>query len=316
MIGEQGPARSGKLAVFLGFVVLLLISCAHSPEAPTPVAEEIFHSPESGWIDCAGISIHYYDSRPGGPGEDVVVLVHGWMGSAYNFSRLVRYFPEDMRVVAVDLPGFGLSDAPAWDISMTFFSEFVEEFCATLQLETVTLVGSSMGSNVVIHLAASHPRRVEKIVLLSPYALKVQGGLAALILRRQKLVSKNFGRVDREYVADFLKRRVVVDADTVSEDVVDSYYLVLSSGEGRRYAAHVTADVLTRSWADELLPGITCPILIVVGTCDRVWKPAVARKYARLAPESELAEIEGCGHVLFLEQPEQTASAILSFLGE
>jgi pimeloyl-ACP methyl ester carboxylesterase len=224
--------------------------------------------------------------------------------------------PEDLRVVAVDLPGFGLSDIPEGEISMTFFSEFLEDFCDTLQLETVALAGSSMGSNVVIRHAASHPQRVEKIALLSPYALKVQGGLVSVIMRRRRLVSRTFGRVDREYVEDFLKRRVVVDADTVSADVVDSYYLVLSSEEGRRFATHVTVDVLTRSWADELLPEVACPILIVVGLCDRVWKPAMARRYARLAPESELIEIEGCGHVLFLEQPEKTASAILSFLNE
>lgn len=99
-----------------------------------------------------------------------VVLVHGIASSSVTFEKLVPFIRDTHHVVAIDLLGFGESAAPA-DATFTI-EEHVDalaETIASLRLpHPFVLVGHSMGSLIAARYAATHPRAVSRLVLVSP----------------------------------------------------------------------------------------------------------------------------------------------------
>ncbi|HZJ29635.1 MAG TPA: alpha/beta fold hydrolase, partial [Solirubrobacterales bacterium] len=94
-------------------------------------------------IDLEGArSVNYVDIGEGPP----ILFVHGLGGCWQNWLENIPSFALSNRVVAPDLPGFGASPMPDWDISMPAYGRAVAELCERLELgpETV-VVGNSMG---------------------------------------------------------------------------------------------------------------------------------------------------------------------------
>src|SRR5688572_3851361 len=115
-------------------------------------------------MQAGGLRVRYADSGSGEP----VLLVHGLGGSIESWSNNVDRLAKSMRVIAVDLPGFGLSDKPKMNYTIRFYREFVIQFLKQLQLGQVSIVGSSLGGQVAAEVAISRPSLVKKLVLTSP----------------------------------------------------------------------------------------------------------------------------------------------------
>src|SRR4051794_41749274 len=116
-----------------------------------------------------GGAVNYVDY--GGPGADQlepVVFVHGLGGCWQNFlENIPRAAAEGRRVVALDLPGFGFSDMPREDITISGYGRVVNTLCDELDLGEVVLVGNSMGGFISAETAIQFPARVARIVLVS-----------------------------------------------------------------------------------------------------------------------------------------------------
>ncbi len=100
----------------------------------------------------------------------MVVLLHGIASSSVTFERLVPLVRRRHRVIAIDLLGFGASPTP--DDAEFTLSEHVSALARTLRSlrlrEPFVLVGHSMGSLIASRYAATHPRRVTRLVIVSP----------------------------------------------------------------------------------------------------------------------------------------------------
>ena len=111
--------------------------------------------------------LHIADDSGDGP---LVVLIHGIASSSVTFSELVPLIHERHRCVSIDLLGFGQSVAP--DTATFTIEEHVEAVRATIASlrfrGSFVLVGHSMGSLIAARYAARYPRKVSKLVLVSP----------------------------------------------------------------------------------------------------------------------------------------------------
>src|SRR5215213_328249 len=139
---------------------------------PTPAdGPDPYGSPHPEWlridwrehlrtIDVGGARVNYVEM---GEREAIdVVFVHGLSGCWQNWLENIPHFAKDHRVIAMDLPGFGESEMPAKDITISRYADtFVSLLTALDITETVRLVGNSMGGFIGAELAIRYPQRLE-----------------------------------------------------------------------------------------------------------------------------------------------------------
>jgi pimeloyl-ACP methyl ester carboxylesterase len=108
-----------------------------------------------------GMAIH---SSVQGSGK-TIIFVHGWTCDESGWAAQVAAFDHDYRVITLDLPGHGKSDAPAdGKFSMALFARAIEAVRAEVGADKVVLVGHSMGAPVIRQYALDYPQHVAGLV--------------------------------------------------------------------------------------------------------------------------------------------------------
>ncbi|MCW2753150.1 MAG: Pimeloyl-ACP methyl ester carboxylesterase [Marmoricola sp.] len=101
-------------------------------------------------------------------GDRPQLLVHGLGGSSVTWVSVIEELTDHGPVVAVDLPGFGRTPIEDDALSVQGYVDFVLDVADALGWDRFTLHGNSMGGLLGILLAAQHPERLERLVLVSP----------------------------------------------------------------------------------------------------------------------------------------------------
>jgi pimeloyl-ACP methyl ester carboxylesterase len=103
-----------------------------------------------------------------------LVLLHtpALGASAHQMRHLIVPLARTYRVYAPDLPGFGLSDRPAWPYSAALYSSLCQDFLRDVVQAPATLLASELSCNYAVSAAASSPGLCMALILISPYALQ------------------------------------------------------------------------------------------------------------------------------------------------
>jgi len=117
--------------------------------------------PESLFATVDGHRVHYAVE---GRGEKTFVFVHGWGGSVESWREQVHPIAVRARVVRIDLPGHGESDAPRIDYTVDHFARAVGAVMDDADVDRAVLVGHSLGALVVRHFYRLDSHRVEALV--------------------------------------------------------------------------------------------------------------------------------------------------------
>src|SRR5918994_656054 len=120
-------------------------------------------------VEIEGIPVNNVDM--GGRGEDgerePIVLVHGLAGQWQNWLENIPRLAQERRVVALDLPGHGLTPMPREQITISGYGRYVNALCEQLELGQVDMIGNSMGGFVAAEVAIQVPERIDQLVLVS-----------------------------------------------------------------------------------------------------------------------------------------------------
>ncbi len=287
----------------------------------------------SRWVDLDG-PVHCLDF--GGPASGpTVVCVHGLGGAAVNWSAIAPLLVGTCRMLAVDLPGHGLTRSQGRDTGVPAMRALLHRFIEAVQAGPVILVGNSMGGMISLLEASADPAAVRGVVLIDPVLPLVPAMpdryvtpmLAAYALPGLGPLLMSFRRrLSPEDLVDSILSLCCVHPSRVPADVraqhvaVARQALLQPETEGEISAA---ARSMIAIFAGDLRGGayrraigsITCPVLLLHGTRDRLVPIAVARAAARANPAWTMIEMPGVGHVPQLEAPDDTASAIIGWLG-
>lgn len=118
---------------------------------------------KSRFADVNGIQLHYLDSEGGGP---TLVMSHGLTANAYSFVGLAHALAGDVRLIAVDLRGRGLSSKPDNGYTMEDHAADILGLLDHLDLDVANIGGHSFGGLLTLHIGSHHPDRVARCVVM------------------------------------------------------------------------------------------------------------------------------------------------------
>lgn len=244
-----------------------------------------------------------YESRGEGP---PVVFVHGLGGSANVWHGVMGMMAQHHHVVAMDLRGHGRSGGKG-TFSIEGWAKDVEKLIRHLELPAVTLVGHSLGTLVVQHLAQTKPDLCEKLVLVGGISY-FQPPTAEAYKDRADLVEKE--GMD-PLVDGWLEGAVSPQSHATQSGAVGLLRELFLRNDPRSYAkscrALATAPKVRR---DE----IGQPTLILTGAHDRSTPLAMSEELKAQIPVSAIKVLPHVGHWSPIEDPGAVTGAILDFL--
>ncbi|GAA1636970.1 alpha/beta hydrolase [Microbacterium flavum] len=165
---------------------------------------------------------------PAASGEDTLVLIHGNVSSSLFWQELMQDLPSDLRVIAIDLRGFGGTESLPVDATrgVRDFSDDVHATLAALDIDAAHLVGWSMGGGVVMQYAIDHPDQTLSLTLQAPVSPYGFGGT-----RRDgsRLTDDDAGcgagGANPDFVQRLTDRDTAADAPTSPRNVFRSGYV-------------------------------------------------------------------------------------------
>jgi pimeloyl-ACP methyl ester carboxylesterase len=267
------------------------------------------------FYDAGDAAIYYEIEGQGTP----LILLHGYAlnGLMWEFQRAV--LSKKYTLVIIDLRGFGKSSCgKCW--SGAFMAEDIKGVIESLNLADVALLGFSMGGPVAVRLALDMPAIITRLILVSSTlpssgrpkteseimlqerelaALEqrdIAGWIEAIGFRTGSLVGRMFDR----------NPAIAPLWDKIIERQHRDYLLCMMHGR--------LGTVSNIDWRSRL-PMISQGTLVIAGAEDKRFLDA-SRHLAVTIPESKLAIIEGAGHMVNLEKPDEFNRAVSGFLSE
>jgi pimeloyl-ACP methyl ester carboxylesterase len=234
-----------------------------------------------------------------------LVLVHGLGGTGNVWQPQVATLSKRFTVYRPDLAGAGRSSVPA--------SVSVESFVADLiglldaeKIERASFAGHSFATLVLQHLAASHPARVDKLLLLSAVRAPADANRQGPRDRAAKVRSEGMLAV-ADTIANFATAPSTRAGKPAVMTLVREF---LTRQDAQGYA--LTCEALAAAH-DADFSRIQCPTLFVTGADDAVGPPAMVEKLAAGLPNARVEIVPDCGHWASIEQPEQVTVALDRF---
>ncbi len=280
-------------------------------------------------VDGALVDVAFIDSDPAGTGpgagEPPVVFIHGLSSYMGFWEHQLPQFAASRRVLALDLPGYGASGRPDAPYTPPWYAEVVHQWLAALSVDSAVIVGHSMGGQVALTLALSHPDQVDRLALAAPAGLERFSPGAAAWMKTYWHEGRALEATEPELRATFTT--VVFNRpDEGVERLLEERIRMSSTPAFRGTSVAVSrsiAGMLDHPVADRL-SDITAPTLLIFGTDDRmIPNPVftggatrtVAEQGARSIPGSTLLLIPGAGHTVHHDAPEAFNRHLADFLG-
>ena len=297
------PARWLRRGLLLlaALVVLLIAFFILSPVsvlATIATATLRLRGIESRYVQLGPNRIHYF---VGGTGEPLV-LVHGLGSRALDFALLMPGLAREHRVYALDLLGYGDSDRPEVDYSVSLQTGVLRQFADTLGLKQVDLAGWSMGGWIALEFTAQSPERIRRLVLLDSAGMNFTPSFDLRLF-----TPRTTG--DVEALARLLTPRPPRVPAFINRDV-----LRLLREESWVIQRTIDNMMTGRELMDGKLGGVTMPVLIVWGRQDAITPLAVGEAMHREMPQSVMVVLDGCGHIAPIECHDRVLAELQRFL--
>lgn len=314
-MGWAGAARTALRIALAGAAAALLTACAQRT-IPYPVLAERYASADSRWIVLSdGNRLHYRDQGP--RDAEPIVLVHGFAASLHAWEPWVAQLHGRYRLISLDLPGHGLTEAPkGYRVTPQVQVRVVDDLTRTLGVDRFVIAGNSMGGAVAWRYALAHPDKVLALVLVDaagwPGNARGSGPPAVF-----KLLSNPAGRavlksIDLRPLARGGLKKAYVDPALVTDPLV-ARYVDLASAPGHKDVL-LTQRVRDEGVTPRTFAAITAPTLVMSGEADALIPAADAQAFAKAIPGARLILYPGVGHVPMEQIPERSAADLDAFL--
>jgi haloalkane dehalogenase len=272
---------------------------------------------EAHYLETSAGRMHYLDEGTG----EAIVFVHGTPTWSFLWRHLIADLRRDFRCVAPDHLGFGLSDKPPdADYTPEAHARNLGQLITSLGLRNVTLVVHDFGGPIGLACALRNPDNVSRVVLMNTWLWSNAGNRSAEAASR--LLSGRIGHflyTRLNFSPRVLLKNAYADRSRLTPEV-HRHYLAPFSKPAERLAPWILARELTGSndWYDSLWQQREklqhTPMLILWGMADRLFGPAQLQRWQAAFPRAGFVPLEGVGHFVAEEAPEQVIRHMREFL--
>ena len=267
-------------------------------------------------VRARGLDFHVAEA---GSGEDVVLCLHGWPQHWYEWRHLMPALADRHRMLALDLRGFGWSDAPRDGYEKENLATDVLAVLDELGIERVKLVGHDWGAWIGFLLGLRAPQRFESYLalnILPPWT--TARAMAPHLWRfwyQWLILAPGVGY--RLHRSGAFVPKVLVGGSVVreawDEEALDSFSARFTESDRARAAVQMyrvfnlreTQPIVRGRYAHQRL---TVPTRMLFGTGDKALRPEILAGYENHADDMEVEFVPDCGHFIADEMPELVAA--------
>ncbi|GLJ00271.1 alpha/beta fold hydrolase [Sphingobium sp. BS19] len=268
-------------------------------------------NPEIGQsVQAAGLATNFLEQGKGQP----VLMIHGSGPGVTGYANWRLTMPalaENHRVIAPDIPGFGYTERPAdGKYGLDFWTHHMVSFLDALGIEKTHLVGNSFGGALSLALAARHPDRVDKLVLMGAVGTNfdLTWGLDQVWGYTPSMENM------RRLIGIFAYNSALVTDDLVNSRYQASMRPGFQESYARLFPEPRQKQISGLATSEADIAKIPHPTLIVHGRDDKVIPLSNSVKLNHLIRQSELHIFGECGHWTQIEKKDRFNRLIGDFL--
>jgi len=281
-------------------------------------AAELTYESTRATVEIDGLTLNYHEAGTG----EALIMLHGsgpGVSAWTNFRNNLPVFAQRFRTIMPDLPGFGASGLPELgEVYPVAAARWIVRLMDHLSIESVALVGNSMGGAVAAELAALHPERVRRIAIMG------SGGLSVGIFQAEPSegMKRLFEFIEAPSRAGMIAwiETMVFNRELITEELVDER-MANAMAEGviprMKQIFGSMFDPARRAKSTPLWTSastFTTPTLMLWGRDDRMLPYDGAHFANRWLPEVELHTFARCGHWVQVERKAEFERVAIEFL--
>ena len=254
------------------------------------------------WIEAAGVRTRAVIA---GRGDTTLVFLHGYGESLLSWRALLDRFTRRYRVIAVDLPGFGMAQSRDFGYDLPSYERWLDSVLARYTSGPIVVVGHSMGGELAAGLALAHPDRVVAAVLLAPAGAGVNpvfSDTTSIVSPAARWVASAFSYVMPAHDSAWLRES---PADLLPDPAADS---------ANQEAARLILQRFDFAALEHRFGAIRQPVLLIWGRQDPTIPLKIGDRIAAALPCRRFVQL------FTLHRPHQTlpdtvAAEMRAFLG-
>jgi len=267
---------------------------------------------QSSSVKSNGLRIHYH--RTGGE-KPVLILVHGFTDSGLCWGRAALELENEYDIIMLDARGHGLSDKPKHGYSRDDHAADVAGVIDSLDLDSVIVLGHSMGAMIALTLAANYPQLVRGVILEDPPWREESDRLYLETAEQVALLTDNW------------REKIAAQSQLPPEQIEAEGREAAPSWHADEFPAwvqskqQVSPDVVgfvsigNRRWLS-LIEKFQCPALLITGskTLGAITSPAITKQALAVNTRIQHTHIDDSGHNIHRENLPAFLSAVREFL--
>ncbi|WP_242848715.1 alpha/beta fold hydrolase [Neofamilia massiliensis] len=244
------------------------------------------------------LKINYLDQ---GDFDNIAVFLHGWGASKETMVPIANLIKDRYRVVLIDLPGFGMSEEPKEVLNSYDYADYILDLIESLNITKASFFGHSFGGKISSIIAANHPEKVDKLILIDSAGLIPKRGISYYFKVYSYKAIKKFYKLlpiknKEEKLENFKKSRG-------SDDYQNS------SGIMRK----IMVTVVNENIAEDLKK-IKADTLLIWGEDDDATPLYLGKKFEQLIHKSGLVVLKNAGHFSYIDDYGTFSAVINSYM--
>ncbi len=264
----------------------------------------MIHKPMEGHIKFRGVPISYRCSGNG----DALVLLHGFLESMRIWDDFVAVLSTKFKVITIDLPGHGKSGVIGEVQTMPEMAEATKAVLDELKITKCVMTGHSMGGYVCLAFAKSYPKLLQGFCLFNSTAMEDPPSKKKDRIRAVKVIRMNPKVFVNEAIPNLFApgnvERFSNEIDLIKKDALKT---PLTGITGSLFGMKDRSDQL------DFVRKYEKPMLFIVGKQDPVMPYQDLQIQLKLSDKIDALELDGVGHMGFLEAKDETLKAVENF---